>query len=302
MAHPKLTAAVNRSLLAASAAALIAGPMAGAGFAQVEGTVDTLKDLTCEEAKKTQDEKLIAEFCPEEEESESPLSKSVDEVTKTTDKTVKQVEETIAPKKDDGGKGGGESGGGGGGGPVSQLPGGSPTGDGGNDGGGGKNVGGGTNVEGSGNNFNPVDEGRARNNANAQQRNQPNAGIRNAPEGFGLNAPFLPGMQSQSSLTLQPFAGPLVSVPPVYELPQIAQELFGTTTATPAAEDPMVAAGAPGAQASTATAASPYSAAGFSATTADPTGWLAATATGLIMLVGAAHALNGGRTPKREKA
>ena len=295
MAHPKLSAAVSRSLVAASAAALIAGPMAGAGFAQVEGTIDTLKDLTCEEAKKTEDEKLIAEFCPEAEPSESPLSKSVDEVTQTTDDTVKQAEETVAPKEDGDGGEGGESGGGG------PLPGGTP--DPTNTDGGGGKVGGGSNVEGSGNNFSPVDEGGSRNTGGTQERNlPPGAGTRNAPEGFGYGpGGAFPGMQSQSSLTLQPFQGPLVSVPPVYELPQIAQDLFGTTTATPA-DAPQVA-GAAGTAGSTATAASPYSAAGgFTATTADPTGWLAATATGLIMLVGAAHALNGGRTPRREKA
>ncbi len=311
MAHPKLSAAVNRSLLAASAAALIAGPLAGASLAQTDGVLDPLTDLTCEEAKKTENKELIAEFCPAEEEpSESPLSKSVDEVTSTTEKTVKQVketvkrvEETVAPKQEEEGEQNesGRNGGGGGGGggtpdPTEILkedpttggdgPTGGPT--------------GGTEVENSGSNFTKVDENGGGGSKDARGADRKRTGTSTPAYSYNENGPFLPGMQSQSSLTLQPFAAPLVSVPPVYELPQIAQELFGTTTA--ASPEAPVAADAAATAATTSTAASPYSAAGYAATTADPTGWLAATATGLIMLVGAGHALNGGRKPGRAKA
>ena len=286
MAHPKLATVVGRSLLTATAAALMVGPLAAAGAAQtLDGVTDTLK-LTCEEALATEDEALIEEFCTQAELDAltSPLDKSVDEVTKTVDKAVEDTAPATTPDEE----------------PPAEEPGtgtvlpeddGSsspaPGGD-----------GGGTTVGATGNDPTPVDEGRtspgARNNTN--NRTPARAGSTGAPEshGYGYNAdgPFRPGMRSHSSLTLQPFAAPLVSVPPVYELPQIAQQLFGSDSAA-TAQDPMVAS---------ATQASPYSPTGYSATSADPTGWLAATATGLIMLVGAGHAINGGRTPKQSRA
>lgn len=290
MAHPKLATVVGRSLLTATAAALMVGPLAAAGAAQtVDGVTDAVK-LTCEEAFATEDAALIKEFCTQAELDAltSPLDKSVDEVTTTVEKTVTETAPTTVPDDgapaedpgagnvvpDDGGAGSPAPGGGKDGTPVGT------TGDGG---------------------MTPVDE----NGANSGARNSNNnrsrqaRGGSNTPEshGYGYNAdgPFRPGMRSHSSLTLQPFAAPLVSVPPVYELPQIAQQLFGSDTAA-GAEDPMVAGAA------SATQASPYSPTGYSATSADPTGWLAATATGLIMLVGAGHAINGGRTPKQRRA
>ena len=290
MAHPKLATVVGRSLLTATAAALMVGPLAAAGAAQtLDGVTDALK-LTCEEAFETEKEALIDEFCTdaELEALTSPLDKSVDEVTETVDKTVTEVAPTAAP--DDGapeeepGTGGGiipedETGG-------SPAPGGN----------GGTDVG---STGGSG--FEGVDEGGATagGTRNGRDRTPARAGASSTREsnGYGYNAdgPFRPGMQSNSSLTLQPFAAPLVSVPPIYELPQIAQQLFGSDSAA-TAEDPMVAGS------TSATQASPYSPTGYSATSADPTGWLAATATGLIMLVGAGHAINGGRTPKQHRA
>ena len=289
MAHPKLATVVGRSLLTATAAALMVGPLAAAGAAQtLDGVTDTL-DLTCNEAFETGKDALIDEFCTQAELDAltSPLDKSVDEVTETVDKTVTEVAPTTAPEEeapaeqpdpgtvlpeDDG----------------SSAP--APT------------DGGGTDVGSTGGSEpRPVDEGGTTTSGtqtnNTRTRTQVRAASSGTPEshGYGYNAdgPFRPGMQSHSSLTLQPFAAPLVSVPPVYELPQIAQQLFGSDSAA-GAEDPMVA--------SSATQASPYSPAGYSATSADPTGWLAATATGLIMLVGAGHAINGGRTPKQHRA
>lgn len=291
MAHPKLATVVGRSVLTATAAALMVGPLAAAGAAQtVDGVTDTLK-LTCEEALKTEDEALIKEFCTQEELDAlaSPLDKSVDEVTKTVDKTAAEVAPTPVP--DDGA--------------PEQDP---DTGVVPDDGSGSPAPGGDgdTRVGPAGSDPIPVDENGAnqgsRNNNGNTNNSRDRAAARaesRTPEshGYGYNAdgPFRPGMQSNSSLTLQPFAAPLVSVPPIYELPQIAQQLFGSDTAA-GAEDPMVAGTA------SATQASPYSPTGYSATSADPTGWLAATATGLIMLVGAGHAINGGRTPKRRSA
>lgn len=279
MAHPKLASVVQRSVLTASTVALMVGPLAAAGAAQtLTDGIETLK-LTCEEALKTEDAAVIEEFCTAEELEAlgSPLLKSVDEVTKTVDGTAKEAGETVAPKQEEEGETGGQTD------PGEVLAGGKdrPKGE--------------TEVENTGGNFSAVDEGGG---ASATTNERSTRGTKVEAKGYGFNGdgPFRPGMQSNSSLTLQPFAAPLVSVPPVYELPQVAQQLFGTTADATAA-DPQVA----GAN-STATSASPYSPTGYSATTADPTGWLAATATGLIMLVGAGHALNGGRKPSRSKA
>ena len=292
MAHPKLTTVVGRSFLTATAAALIGGPLAVAGAAQtLDDATNTLK-MTCEEAFKTEDAELIKQFCTEAElaeleEAAGPLEKSVDDVTTTTEKTVtdttKTVEKTVSSDGGDGGQGGttdpgtvlGDDGTKDGGSSPTQPKTGTDvgsTGDGG---------------------FTGVDEGSN----GGIEKGRAGAGRNNSSQveaqsyGYNADGPFRPGMRSYSSLTLQPFASPLVSVPPVYELPQIAQQLFGGDTAA-GAEDPMVAA----------SATSASSPAGYTATSADPTGWLAATATGLIMLVGAGHAINGGRTPKRQRA
>ena len=291
VAHPKLASVINRSLLTATTAALIAGPLAAAGVAQTTDDLTGTLKLTCEEALKTEETKLIDEFCTAEELEAlgSPLSKSVDEVTKTTESTTKTVTETVAPKSDDGGDKDGESS------PAPKVL--EPTDEKTNT---GTEVGPAAGEKPRG--FDPGESSAAASSGKSKAARKAAANraaaAKQAPE-FNYNAdgPILPGMQSHSSLTLQPFAAPLVSVPPVYELPQVAQQLFGSTSDATAA-DPQVA----GASGSTATAASPYSPTGFSATSADPTGWLAATATGLIMLVGAGHALNGGRKPGRSKA
>jgi hypothetical protein len=287
VAHPKLATVVGRSLMTATAAALMVGPLAAAGAAQTLDGVTDAVEMTCKEAFATDDatlrETLTDKFCTQAELDAltSPLDKSVDEVTETVDETVTKVAPTSAPVPPEG-ETGGETGGGGGG-SGTPLPG---------DGsGGGDPTGSGTDVENTGGGFQSVDEG---NQSRTRNRNRASAGTTTTPEshGYGYNAdgPFRPGMQSHSALTLQPFAAPLVSVPPIYELPQIASQLFGSDAAV-GAEAPV-----------TATQASPYSPAGYSATSADPTGWLAATATGLIMLVGAGHAINGGRTPKHHRA
>lgn len=289
MAHPKLATVVGRSVVTAATAALMVGPLAAAGAAAE--LLDPAKDLTCEEAKATEVEDLIKEFCdePEAGATESPLDKSVDEVTETVDETVGGVPED-APEADNGGGGGDDGGGSGDGGTTEPVD----------------DVVGGKEVEKTddGEGFTGVDEGSAggsddnRNRSREASRERAGAGAgQSAGYGYNADGPFRPGMRSNSSLTLQPFAAPLVSVPPVYELPQIASQLFGSDAAA-TAEDPLVA----GAEASTATTASGYSPTGYTATSADPTGWLAATATGLIMLVGAAHAINGGRTPKGQRA
>ena len=284
MAHHKLTTVVGRSFLTATAAAMIVGPLAAAGAAQtLEGVTDTLK-LTCEEAFEaeagTDETKLVEEFCTDAELAEltSPLDKSVDDVTTTVDKTVGDTTAGAPSPTAPGGEEPAPSG------PVDPeaVPG----------GGGGEpapNPGPKTDVGSTGNDFTGVDEGTPT--GMEKGRVRPGATtstpVESAGYGFNADGPFRPGMRSNSSLTLQPFAAPLVSVPPIYELPQIAQQLFGGDSA---AEVPA------------ATAAAPYSATGYTATSADPTGWLAATATGLIMLVGAGHAINGGRTPKQHRA
>lgn len=62
VAHAKLGTVLNRSLLTATAAVFIAGPLAGAAAAQLDTVTDPITDLTCEEAKKTKDKLLIEEF------------------------------------------------------------------------------------------------------------------------------------------------------------------------------------------------------------------------------------------------
>ena len=289
MAHPKLATAAQRSFVAATTAALVAGPLALAGLAQTGETIGTLEGLklTCEEALETEDANVIEEFCTAEElETLSPLTKSVDEVVKPTKDAVTKAADDVAPKQEDGGDGG-EAG------PTSPTDAvigdddkpKSPT---------KTKVGGaGENVRGFDDEQPTTTSGTATQQEADRKAERDRAAAATGNRGYNADGPILPGMQSYSSLTLQPFAAPLVSVPPVYELPQVAQQLFGSTTDATAA-DPQVAG--------TATAASPYSATGFSATSADPTGWLAATATGLIMLVGAGHALNGGRKSSRSKA
>jgi hypothetical protein len=281
VAHPKLSTVFNRSLLAASTAALIAGPLAAAGSAQsletVTGTTSNVVDLTCDEAKETKDLDLIAEFCDEDELS-APLEKATEEARETLKKESEKVTATVesttgvkAPTDDDGGSddGGGSN-------PDSSPTGVLPT---------------------SGSS--DSDKKSGKNSRQVRNQGEQPRGISGGARGEGAktgnygNSSYA-GMRSNSALTLQPFAAPLVSVPPVYELPQVAQQLFGLDEAATTG-DPMVAmAGDTTATSATST--------GFTGTPADATGWLAATATGLIMLLGAAHALNGARTPKRKRA
>ena len=290
MAHPKLSTVINRSLLAASTAALIAGPLAAVGTAQsletVTGTADGAIDLTCDEAKETKDLELIAEFC-EEAELSGPLAKATEEARQTLEQEAKNATTTVekttgvkAPTDPTGGGGGGDDDGDSGG---DSSPDSAPA----------------TSVlPAGGSNEKPkAQTSRQVRNQGEQPRGisggvQGESAKTTMADGYGGSA--YSGMQTNSSLTLQPFAAPLVSVPPVYELPQVAQELFGLGSA---ATDGTAVAMADG----TTTATSAYSG-GFTATPADASGWLAATATGLIMLLGAAHALNGARTPKRKRA
>lgn len=297
MAHPKLATVFNRSLLAASTAALIAGPLAAAGAAQsLETVTDTTSktvDLTCDEAKKTEDLELIAEFC-EESELSGPLAEATEEareqVKKEAEKTTTTVEKTTgvkAPSDPTGGDGGDdeESSGGGGTAPDSAPSGVLGSG------------GGSTDKSKSGSNKKPADNSRQVRNQGQQPRGISAGGQGGAGASGSYGGPVYSGMRSNSALTLQPFAAPLVSVPPVYELPQVAQELFGIGDEAVTSEDPMVA------MAGETTATSAFAPeGGYAATPADPSGWLAATATGLIMLLGAGHALNGARTPKRKRA
>lgn len=286
MAHPKLGTVINRSLIAASTAALIAGPLAAVSSAQVLDA-DPVLDLTCEEAEKTEDSDLIEEFCDEDDEgsgSDSPVSKTVDDTKKKTEKEVESTTETVetttgvkTPSDPTGGGGDdGDTGGGGDDSTTGVLP--SSPGD--------------------------NDKPKSKSSSNKDSRQVRTQG--EVPRGIqgnrNSNRPSMAaaygtggghsGMQSNSALTLQPFAAPLVSTPPLYELPQVAQELLGLNEA---AGDEV----AMGPDSMTATA---YSPTGYASSTEDPTGWLAATATGLIMLLGAAHALAGARTPKRQKA
>jgi hypothetical protein len=284
VAHPKLSTVFNRSLLAASTAALIAGPLAAAGSAQsldtVTGTTSNVVDLTCDEAKETKDLELIAEFC-DADELPAPLAKATEDAEKKlkqeSEKVTATVESTTGVKSPSDGDGGSGDGGGG------SNPDSSPTGV----------------LPTSGSSDSDKKAGGKNSRQVRGQGAQPrgiSGGTRGeaAKTGNYGNSSYS-GMRSNSALTLQPFAAPLVSVPPIYELPQVAQQLFGLDEAATTG-DPMVA------MAGDATATSAYSTTGFGGTPADPTGWLAATATGLIMLLGAAHALNGARTPKRKRA
>jgi hypothetical protein len=290
VAHPKLATVFNRSLLAASTAALIAGPLAAAGSAQsldaVTGTTSNVVDLTCDEAKETKDLELIAEFC-DADELPAPLAKATEDAEKKveqeSDKVTATVESTTgvkapsSPTDGDGGSGDGGSGDGG------SNPDSSPTGV----------------LPTSGSSDSDRKSGGKNSRQVRGQGEQPrgiSGGTRGeAAKTGGYGSSSYSGMRSNSALTLQPFAAPLVSVPPVYELPQVAQQLFGLDEAATTG-DPMVA------MAGDTTATSAYSSTGFTGTPADASGWLAATATGLIMLLGAAHALNGARTPKRKRA
>ena len=265
MAHPKLASVTRRSLLIAATAALVTGPLAVAGTAQnletITNSATQILDLTCEQAKDTEDQELIDEFCPEEE---GGSASSPEETVKSGGDTVTTtVEDTTA------GDGGGDDGGGSTGGVPNPVR---PSRD---------------QESTGGSNFTPVDDS-----SRTKRRSESRASSSNvqsqAGSAFNANGPIRPGMSSYSELTLQPFAQPLVSVPPVYELPQIAEQMFGSTTAT-GVPDPAAA-----------TSATSFS--GGAAGATDPAGWLAATATGLIMLVGAGHALTGGRMPKRQRS
>ena len=302
MAHPKLATAVNRSLLAISSLALVAGPLAVAGSAQsLEGVTDStgkvVEDLTCEQARKTEDDALIAEFCPADEpKAEESDADPVEDVTKEVERTAKETQETVesvvSPDEptDDPEDDGGESA------PTDNVippaGGGGGDGDGGSGGGGGKDDGKG----GSGRQVSSAGENPRGIEAGPNNNSSSNAGGRPADSAGYSTGGWGGGYRSQSALTLQPFAAPLVSVPPVYEFPQIAEQLL-TGDEPVAAGEPVIAPDGTVITPST-TAVNSYSN-GATGTPADPTGWLAATATGLIMLVGAAHALNGGRTPRR---
>ncbi|MPZ74495.1 MAG: hypothetical protein GEU74_14940 [Nitriliruptorales bacterium] len=274
MAHPKLGSVAQRSLLAATSAALMAGPLAVPGAAQTLDTVTDsttqVVDLTCKEAKQTEDKALIEEFC----DSESETAERVEQTARNSGDNVTATVQSVTKKAPTGGGDGDSDGSPTPDAPVSesdqreQQP------------------------AGGGANYTAVSE--ASDGSGSRPRSRSRIARQRATAGprFNAHGPILPGMRSNSLLTLQPFAAPLVSVPPIYELPQIAQQMFGSTAAT-GPEEPLAA----GAEA---TQASPYTAAGHTATPADPAGWLAATATGLIMLVGAGHALNGGRMPRRQ--
>lgn len=289
MAHPKLTA-VNRTLIAASAAALMAGPMAAVGAAAsvdtvVDSTGKVVEDLTCEEALKTEDEELIEGFCDPDEipdpvkDPVRKAKKTADKATNDSTKTVNDVVAATGGDNDDDGSSGGT--------PVAPGESAPSGGDGGDDP--DKNRKGNKVQAADDGGFRPYKPDGARSDTGGRQ-------VSRRPATYNQDGPFRPGMRSHSQLTLQPFAEPVVSVPPVYELPQIAQQLF-TGTSDDTAANPVVAG-----DATTTEEAGAFAPASYNATPADPTGWLAATATGLIMLVGAAHALNGGRTPRRQRA
>lgn len=309
MAHPKLATAMHRSLLAISSMALVAGPMAVAGSAQtVEGVTDStgkiVEDLTCEEARETEDDELIEEFCPTDEpakndrEKSDPVDDAVDKVERAANDAKETVEKAVSPDSDDdepSGDGGSTDGGG-------VIPGGGGgDGDGGAEGGDGKGDGGGKADGSSDRQVSAAGENPRGIEAGPQNQHSSDNSARPADSaGYSTGGGFGGGYRSQSALTLQPFAAPLVSVPPVYEFPQIAEQLLTGDEAVATAGEPMLAPDGTVITPST-TAVNSYSN-GATGTPADPTGWLAATATGLIMLVGAAHALNGGRTPRRAEA
>jgi hypothetical protein len=277
-------------LLAATTAALMAGPLAVAGIAQslapvVDGTTVEVIELTCKEAKATEDKDLIDEFCTIEQGGQKDASPATDAekavadgtatVTKTVESVVRSAPDSGTDTPDGGGgdgDGGGDGGGGGGGGGALDP------------------VTGGTDVNGAGDgNYTPVDENQPSSGGTTDGR-EALARENQAPTGsYDVNGPYRPGMHSYSELTLQPFAPPIISGPMNDLFPRVAEQLFGTTTTTGA--DAPVAAGATQASATSATA-----------TTPDAAGWLAATATGLLMLVGAGHAIAGGRTPGRKRA
>ena len=131
MAHPLLASVARQSLLAATTAALMAGPLAVAGISQslapvIDGTSTEVLDLTCEEAQATEDEDLIAEFCTKdgEDKASSPVTdaeKAVQENTGTVTKTVEDVVRSAPDAGTDDPDGGGGGGGGGGGAEVNSV-------------------------------------------------------------------------------------------------------------------------------------------------------------------------------------
>ena len=281
MAHPMLASVARQSLLAATTAALMAGPLAVAGISQslapvIDGTSTEVIELTCKEAQATEDEDLIAEFCTKDGEDKvsdpvTDAEKAVAEGSGTVTKTVEDVVRSAPTGTETPTGGGGGGGGGGGKDPLEPLD---------ND----------TEVGGAGGNYTPVPENNTSTNSGGFDGQEALARDRGAPAGsnYDVNGPYRPGMRSYSELTLQPFAPPVVTAPLFDLAPQIAEQLFGTATTTGESQGPLASATAASA---TSTAATP-----------DAAGWLAATATGLLMLVGAGHAIAGGRTPRRRRA
>lgn len=101
------------------------------------------------------------------------------------------------------------------------------------------------------------------------------------PVAFNGDGPVTPGLRVRSTLTLQPFATPVVSVPPVYDLAQVAAGfLTGGEIAAPRAAN------------AAAVLATSLPVGGLPRTATDTTvpAGLVVAASALVLLLGAAHA------------
>lgn len=271
MAHRKLVSALNRSLLAASTAALVAGPLAlSAGAQSLETVTDTTRTVT-DGVRETLPHEVECLLTPDEPNPGTRAEEEACELEAQADATAPaakparkaaKAKAMEALKAIDGGEDAPA-----GGALAGEDEESAPT----------QNQTGGSKVSTAGEDperVTPIERQEA-----ARRSSASSGSVR-----FNADGPIVPGTRSFSDLTLQPFQTPVVSVPPLYDLPQIASNfLTGGELETPLAAEAMT-----GLATSTPTNMIPSS----SGTPTDVPLWLLASATGLVMLVGAGHVLH----------
>lgn len=289
MPHRKLPTSVNRSVLGFTTAALLAGPFAATALAQVDTEIPPKPRADAILVEGVWVDPLTLEPIELATEMASEAAKTAAPVTKTVTKTVNDTVPTDGGSEPGGGgsapvpggapaPGGSETGGGGGSGTTAPLPGGKKT-----------------TAGDSG--ATPIQEGRSTGGRQTRAGGRARAATatraaatteapRHYMAGSG-SVQFNPGTSpwngfstTMSSLTLQPFEEPIVSVPG-YGLPGQAASLLlnDPVAAPPATAQPETHA---------ATGFSPVPASS-NATPTDIPAWLLATSTGLLMLVAAGH-------------
>ena len=282
MPHRKLPSSFNRSVLGFTTAALLAGPFAATALAQVDVQIPP---------KPRADAILVNNVWvdPLTLEPIELASETVGKATETAAPVTKTVQDTVTksvPTSDDPTESGGaapapvpgtdsspnEQGGGG---STTPLPGGNKS-----------AAGGGATPINEGGNRGTSTAARNDRRAAATPQSTTTAPARHYMAGSGSVA-FNPGVNpwngfssTMSSLTLQPFEEPIVSVP-AYGIPGAAA---GLVLDDPVAAPP--ASAQPETHATTGFSAVPASS---NATPTDIPAWLLATSTGLLMLVAAGH-------------